>query len=112
MRLAQNSARTKPFGLETGHAGFDAEFFCEPICGDHDAVAAPSAANPNFATLQLGIQCDFATGKETVSVNVQDAIVMAHVALNNLARCGIPPINKDEKNFRLGQHLSKVVCEC
>jgi len=36
---------------------------------------------------------------------------MAHVALNNLARCGIPPRNKDEKIFQLGQHLSKAVCE-
>ena len=30
---------------------------------------------------------------------------------NNLARCGIPPTNKDEKKFRLGQHLSKAISE-
>jgi hypothetical protein len=30
---------------------------------------------------------------------------------NNLARCGIPPTNKDEKIFRLGQHLSKAISE-
>ena len=109
MRFAQDAARTKPLRLETGHAGFDAEFFCEPIGGDHDAVAAPPAADPNGALLQFGIQRDFATGEETVAVNVQDAIVAAHVALNNLTRREIPPRNKDEKIFRLGQHLSLCV---
>jgi hypothetical protein len=38
-------------------------------------------------------------------------VQLAHVALNNLARCGIPPRNKDENIFRLGQYLSKAVCE-
>jgi hypothetical protein len=42
-------------------------------------MQSPPAAHPNFAPLQFGIQRNFATGKETVSVNVQDAIVMAHV---------------------------------
>ena len=30
---------------------------------------------------------------------------------NNLARCGISPINKNEKIIRLGQHLSKAISE-
>ena len=110
MRFAQDAARTKPLRLETRHAGFDAEFFGEPVGGDHYAVAAPPAADPNGALLQLGIQRDFATGEEAVAVNVQDAIVGAHIALNNLARCRIPPRNKDEKIFRLGRHLSKASC--
>jgi len=90
-------------------ADFGEPFF--PIAFVRERVTAPSTADPHGVFLQRGIQRNFATGEETVAVNVQDAIVMAHVALNNLARCGIPPRNKDEIFFRLGQHLSKAESE-
>ena len=55
MRTAQNAARAKPLRLEARHAGLDAEFFGRAIGRDDDAVAAPAAADPNRAALQL---CD------------------------------------------------------
>jgi hypothetical protein len=75
MRAAQDTVRAKPFRLETGRAGFDAVFFRLPVGRNHDAVAAPAAANPHRTPLQLGIKRDFATGEEGISVNVQNAVV-------------------------------------
>jgi len=42
LRAAQNPGRTKPLGLETGRAGFDAVFFRLPVGGYHNAVAPSS----------------------------------------------------------------------
>ena len=75
VRAAQDAGRAKPFRLETGGAGFDAVFLRLPVRRNHDAVAAPAAANPYRTPLQLGIKRDFATGEERISVNVQNAVV-------------------------------------
>ena len=75
MRAAQNPGRTKPFGLETGRAGFDAVFFRLPVGGYHNAVAPSSPADPHRTPFQLGIERNFATGEERISVNVQNAVV-------------------------------------
>ena len=36
------------------------------------------AADPHGASLQIFVQCDFATGEETVTIHVQYAIRLAH----------------------------------
>ena len=80
MRFAEDAAGAKALRLEAGGAGLDAEFLCQPVGGDDDAVAAPAAADPDGAAFQLGIERDFATGEEAVAINMQDAVRGFHVA--------------------------------
>ena len=75
MRFAEDAAGTEPFCLKASRAGFDAESFGEPVGRDDDAVAASAAADPDGPALQLGIERDFATGEEGISVNVQNPVV-------------------------------------
>ena len=75
MRTAQDTGRAKPFRLKTGRAGLDAVFLRLPVGRNNDAVAAPATADPHRTPLQFGIERDFATGEEGISVNVQNAVV-------------------------------------
>ena len=74
MRFAENAIGAKPLGLEAGGASLDAVFFGKPVGGNDDAIAASAAANPDGPAFQLGIERDFATGEERISVNVQYAV--------------------------------------
>jgi hypothetical protein len=85
VRFAQHAPRTKPRCLEARHAGLDAELFGHAIGGNDDAIAAPSAADPDRAALQLGMAGNLATGEETVAVHVQDANGCAHDYIFSLA---------------------------
>jgi hypothetical protein len=78
VRTAKNAFGTNPHCLETRHAGFDAEFFGEPVDRDDNAVTAPPAADPHRPFLQFGIQRHFTTGEEAVGVNMQYAVAAAH----------------------------------
>jgi len=77
---AQNPTWTKSPGFKTGHASRDTEFLRRAIRRDDDAVAVPSAADPDRAVLQLGIKGDFAACEEAVAVHVQnpDGALCAH----------------------------------
>jgi hypothetical protein len=75
VRFAQYAVGTKPLGLETSCAGFNAVFLRLPIGGNHDAVAAPAATHPNWTPLQFGIERDFTTGEKGISIYMQNAIV-------------------------------------
>ena len=75
MGFAEDAAGTEPFRLKASCARFDAESFGEPIGRNDDAVAAPATANPYGTAFQLGIERDFATGEEGISVDMQNAIV-------------------------------------
>ncbi len=74
MRAAQNATRTKSLCLETRHAGFDTEFFCDTIYRNDNSVAISSATNPNRTVCQIFSliprQRDLATGKKTVAIHM------------------------------------------
>ena len=75
MRFAKDATWTKPLCLEASRAGLDAEFLGLPVGGNHDAVAAPAAADPHGTSFQFGIKRDFTTGEKGISIYVQNAIV-------------------------------------
>ena len=110
MRTAQHTSRTKPFRLETGRARLDAVFLRQPVCRNHNAVAASPATDPNRAAFQLGIERDFATGKEGISVNVQNAIVAgAHrqeTRYSIVRRRPYRVVHRPSLPHPLGQYLS------
>ena len=114
MRPAQHAARAKPFRLETRHAGFDAKLFGQPVGRDDDAVAAPAAADPDGAALQLIVERDFATGKKTVAIHMQNPVVLVRSKQMKLIRrppprhSGLFTTANDAKILpqRLGQRLS------
>src|SRR5580704_14459529 len=78
MRSAEHTRGAKTRGLETGHAGLDAEFFGDAVGGNDNAIATPAAADPDGPALQFGIEGDFAACKKAVGVHMQDAIFLAH----------------------------------
>ena len=110
MRRAQDAFRTAALGFKAGHAGADAEFLGEPVGGDHDAVTAPTAADPDRLLLQLGIQRDLAAGEKAVAVDVQDAVGWFHLAPVNLARHPDLPRKQFKNSYSHGQRLSYPAC--
>ena len=70
--------RAEPGRLKAGHAGLHAGLLGEAVGGNHDAVTAPPAADPNRPALQLAVQRDLATGEKTVAIDMQNAVRLGH----------------------------------